>query len=550
MKYILMCVVAIAAMALPVGIAAQTTLSILHSSDGESALLANDYSGSVAQFAAVVKSEVAKSGRDNTLVVSSGDNYLAGIEYAASQGRYDAEALNLAGVDVSAIGNHEFDFGTEGFAAFVEAAEFPLVSTNLRFNRVPELSPYINEKLFPAMVIEKSGTKIGIVGATTESISYISSPGAVGILDVEKTLNIAVKRLQSNHGVDIIIALTHLQNIEEEKALAERIEGIDVFVAGGGDDLIGNSNNRYLVRTNRSGDRVADEPTGAYPYRTTTPANEPVVVVSTDGSYNYLGRLDLTFNDEGIITAVGDGSGPIPITPNSPVDRAVQRNIVEPVEAAISGFATDEVGVSTDGLNGTRGDVRTRETTLGNAVTDGYLYTLRKNGEAVDFAFTNGGGIRRSVVVQAGQAMTRQELLTALPFANYLTIVKGLTAGEIKDIFEHSVSELPGAGGRFLQVSGIQVQYDSSRPVGSRVREITIEGHKLVEAGKTVSRKRFTGVTNSFLAGGGDGYERLGNIPNARKSGSGTSYADGFEKYLEDNSPISSPIEGRLVDLN
>lgn len=90
---------------------AQATLTIVHSSDGESALVADDYSGSVAQFATVVKSIVKEVGEDNSVVVSSGDNFLAGIEYATSEGAYDARALSRIGFEVSAIGNHEFDFG-------------------------------------------------------------------------------------------------------------------------------------------------------------------------------------------------------------------------------------------------------------------------------------------------------------------------------------------------------------------------------------------------------------------------------------------------------
>lgn len=526
-----------------------TMLTIVHSSDGESALVANDYSGSVAQFATVVKSIVAEVGKDNTLVVSSGDNFLAGIEYAASEGVYDARALSQIGFDISAIGNHEFDFGPKGLEKFITNSNFIFVSSNLDFSKEPALRRFARRKILNNSIIKKAGRKIGLVGATTEEISYISSPGPnIKINDVRESLQKAVDSLRKQ-GVDIIIALTHLQNIEEEKRLAQEMDGVDIFIAGGGDDLIGNANNEYLVRQDRSGNYVADAPTGAYPFFTKSASGEPVAVVSTDGSYNYVGRLDVTFDKEGLISSIGDASGPIPVSTTIEPDRKVQKEIVDVVEKSIERFAKEVVGRTVDGLDGTRETVRTQESTMGNAITDGYLYAANalKIGK-VDFAFTNGGGIRRSVIVTENSAITKQQVLTALPFSNYLVIIKDMSASEIKAVFEHAVAELPEAAGRFLQVSGISVVYDSSRSPGSRVRSISIGGNAVVSNGKAVSKNTYDAVTNSFLAVGGDGYEALDAIPKGRKVGSGYSYAQGFEVYLQDRSPIKSPISDRLVD--
>ena len=527
-----------------------TTLTIIHSSDGESALLENDYSGSVAQFATVVRSIVNEVGRDNSLVVSSGDNFLAGLEYAASEGVYDARALSHIGFDASAIGNHEFDYGPEGMERFITNANFPFISSNLDVTPEPALRRFAGTRVLSHTIIEKGGTKIGLVGATTPKISYISSPGKVAIKPLRESLQSATDALRAD-GVDIIVALTHLQNIEEEKELASQINGIDVFIAGGGDDLIGNENNAYLVRTDSDGNSVQDTPIGEYPFRAIAPNGEPVVVVSTDGSYNYVGRLDLEFDKNGIITAVGDESGPIGVGLDVVPDSKIQSEIVDVVAEEIQQFSTVILGTTVDGLDGTRETVRTQESTMGNAIADGYLYSanLRELGD-VDFSFTNGGGIRRSVVVEKNSEVNRQQVLTALPFANYLTIVTDMSAEEIKALFEYSVAELPEAAGRFLQVAGISVTYNSTLPAGSRVQSISIGGEQIVSNGEAVSANKYSGVTNSFLAGGGDGYAVLRDIPNTRKIGSGYSYAQGFEIYLQNNSPIASPVGGRLIDIS
>lgn len=526
-----------------------TVLTIVHSSDGESALVADDYSGSVAQFATVVKSIVKEVGKKNALVVSSGDNFLAGLEYAASEGVYDARALSQIGFDVSAIGNHEFDFGAKGLEKFIVNSNFIFVSSNLDFTQEVALRRFAGIKILNSYIIEKAGRKIGLVGATTEEISYISSPGPnIKINAVRESLQNAVNELREQ-GIDIIIALTHLQNIEEEKQLAQQMDGVDIFIAGGGDDLIGNENNAYLVRQDREGGYVADMPTGGYPFYTSSASGEPVAVVSTDGSYNYVGRLDVTFDKKGLISSVSDTSGPIPVSNDIKPDRRIQREIVDVVEKSIEGFAKEIIGQTIDGLDGTRETVRSRESTMGNAITDGYRYVINAEGsEGVDFAFTNGGGIRRSVVVPENGKINKQQALTALPFSNYLTVIKGMSVKEIKALFEHSVSELPESAGRFLQVSGVSVVYDSSLSPGSRVKSIRIGNSEIVSNGKVVSSDNYNAVTNSFLATGGDGYEILGEISKERKVGSGYSYAQGFEIYLRQQSPIASPISDRLVD--
>ncbi len=537
------------------------TLTLVHNSDGESAILANDYSGSVAQFAAVVQQIRDSAGADNTLVVSSGDNFLAGLEYAASQGEFDARALNLAGVEVSAIGNHEFDFGPQGLLRFVDAAEFALVSSNLDFSSEPELQSFFGgrtdslekreagKKIFSSVQVKKGGNIIGIVGGTTETIRVISSPGDTIILPVQEALQSEVDFL-TEQGVKVIIALTHLQNIEREKELAQLISGVDIFVAGGGDDLIGNDHNDYLVRENRDGDLVADTPISPYPFETVSASGEPVVVVSTDGSYNYVGKLALSFDREGLISEVlYQESGPVPVTLDADSDPTVEQEIVQPIAERLERFKEEVVGVSASGLDGTRELVRTQETSMGNAITDGYLYAAREiYGAPVDFAFTNGGGIRRSVVVPPGDNVTKFDILTALPFSNYLTIVKELTVAEIAEIFNHSVDELPEAGGHYLQVSGIEVDYNSRLAAGQRVRTISINGEIVYENGAALSDQTFSAVTNSFLADGGDDYGTLAAASRDRIENIGISYAEGLELYLTVNSPLQSDVEGRLRD--
>ncbi len=519
-------------------------LTILHSNDGESSLTANDYSGSVAQFAQKLQTLRAASPYP-VITVSAGDNFLTGLQYSASQGVYDARALNLAGYDFSAVGNHEFDLGVDGFRRFLAEADFKFISSNLDFSDEPDVLQYVGDKVVPWYIKEittPSGTqKVGFIGATTESISVISSPGRVKIADVEESLQQAADDLRKQ-GVNIIISLSHLQNVDEEIELASKIDGVDIFVAGGGDNLLGNPNNDYLMRVNNDGDRVPDSPEGPYPYRTQSPSGEPVLVVATDGSYNYIGQLMVTFNKKGIITSVNPQSGPVGVHPDDPTNSTIDREIVQTVSDAIAGYKDEIIGSTSVALDGTRQLVRTQETAFGNLIADSYLAAANELYDRdVHFAVTNGGGIRKSIVIPANSDISMYHILTALPFSNYLTAIEDMAAQEIKALFEHSVAGLPDASGRFLQVSGVSVTYDASRDPGDRVRSIRIGRTPIVENGEIVDLENtYTFVTNSFLAGGGDGYAMLDTHPSILKVQLGVSYAEATYNYIAELKNVNS----------
>ena len=147
--------------ALPVGAQGEGfTLVVLHNNDGESQLIDaggdNADFGGVARFAALVDNLRAEAAANNQGVVllSSGDNFLAGPEYMASEARldqgqasYDTTAIDLIGYDAMAIGNHEFDFGPDALAAFISGfgGRLPFVSANLDFSGEPALQAFVDQ---------------------------------------------------------------------------------------------------------------------------------------------------------------------------------------------------------------------------------------------------------------------------------------------------------------------------------------------------------------------------------------------------------------------
>lgn len=137
--------------------------------------------------------------------------------------------------------------------------------------------------------------------------------------------------------------------------------------------------------------------------------------------------------------------------------------------------------------------------------------------------------------------MTYGEVLTVLPFGNPLAIVQ-LSGAELKSTFEHSVKEYPKESGGFLHVAGMKFLFDPSKPVGSRIVSLEVDGKEVVDS------HMYKAATNVFTARGGDGFEALGKAYEAgRVSEPGFSDWENFADHLKSLKTVDKGIEGRIM---
>jgi 5'-nucleotidase len=124
--------------------------------------------------------------------------------------------MSLIGYDAIAIGNHEFDFGPDVLADFIRGftPPVPFVSANLDFNQEPNLKTLVDQAiLVKSVVVKKRGEQIGIVGATTPKLPFLSSPRNVQVnYDVVSSVQVEVNKLQAM-GINKIILISHLQTL-------------------------------------------------------------------------------------------------------------------------------------------------------------------------------------------------------------------------------------------------------------------------------------------------------------------------------------------------
>jgi 2',3'-cyclic-nucleotide 2'-phosphodiesterase (5'-nucleotidase family) len=506
-------------------------LTVLHNNDGESRLIdaggdLTDFGG-VARFATKVDelrreaNKLKRQGKKASVLISSGDNFLAGPELNASfvnneatgEPYYDSIALSMIGYDAMTIGNHEFDFGPDVLAEFIDGfgGDTPFISSNLDFSGEPRLAALEDDGVISGSIItKKKGEEIGIVGATTELLPTISSPRNVEVEAVLPAVQAEVAALKAQ-GVDKIILSSHLQGINSELELIESLTDVDVVIAGGGDELLTNPGDLLVP-----GDDTLT-PFGPYPVIAEDAAGDSVPVVTTPGNYKYVGKLTVGFNSDGEVLKVDRASGLERVAAENQregvkPDMKIQRQVVEPVAESIEGLAANVIGQTAVTLNGQTSQVRTRETNAGNLIADSLLWQATK--VAADFgvpepdiALQNGGGIRNDLVVNPGP-ITELDTFTWLPFSNFTAVVEGVQRTTLKAILEHVVTDAPAvAQGKFAQISGFRYTYDPDLAIGSKVRNVTLDdGTVIVQNGAVVAGPALTVATIDFLARGGDGY--------------------------------------------
>jgi len=590
-----------------VGESNQFTLQLLHFADvdgNEATALSN-----VDEFSALVSAfQGDPMFGANTVTVSSGDNIIPGPRYFAAEngdvrsftgsnepGHADHFLLNAFGVQASAIGNHELDQGpgeffdsttseSRGNATF-PGTLFPYLAANIDFSGDGDLSTIVarealdyrsqERSVAPSTTVRVGNTTVGIVGVSTPDLPTITTTGNLQIAGSTTDISELAAAIQptigflTGIGVDKIILLSHLQQIQLEKDLAAELRDVDIIVAGGSNTRQGD-----VTDTLYPGDPMFEED---YPFQTTDRDGNPTLIVNVDGDYKYLGRLVVTFDEDGIVipnsidTAVSgtyaSTEANVMSTGGTPIGEAV--TLRDTVDGVIQAQFNNVVGHTDVFLEGRRGVVRTQETNLGNLTADSMKWYSERCTELTNVvALKNGGGIRAEI----GDAVTVGTTTTLNPPANFglamaqpgdvseghfrgtLRFDNGLvildaSGEELKILLEHALSAVaPGVtDGRFPQVGGIWLGYDPAgtpqvvdggavATPGTRVQDLWVDTDANGEpdtalysggVAQAAASATYQIVTLNFLANGGDDYPfALLSNPNRRQIYTGVGFGD------------------------
>ncbi len=532
------------------------------------AINAPGQSGSVAVpagGAAYLASAIArlKAENPNHAVISAGD--LIGATPLVSALFLDEptiEAFNLIGVDFNAVGNHEFDKGWQellrmqhGGCARYTAREpcrvnkaFP--GANFGFLAANTVKPD-GSTLFPATAVKTFNSagrtvRIGFIGMTLKGTPAIVTPSGVAGLtfrDEAQTANALIPGLRAQ-GANAIVVVVHeggnTTGGYNDKAcpglsgdIVPILEKLDTSV-----DLVisGHTHRAYVCdygRTNPS-----------RPFLLTSAGLYGTLVTSIDLKFDTAtGRVigksadNVIVQGEPYVSGTGEAvplSERYPIFPaNPPVADLVARY----AEAAAP-LARRVVGRIAASI--TRTAAPSLESALGNLVADAQLAATRPSQKGgAQIAFMNSGGMRADLAMSGDGTVTYGQLFSVQPFGNSL-VVKTMTGAQIRAVLEQQFASGSNtlARPRVLAPSrGFSYSYDLSRPPGSRVSALTLDGKPLSETGG------YRVAMNSFLASGGDNFTVFNQGTDAL---GGDQEIDALEAYLDASGPVLPPATDRI----
>ncbi|MFI9832478.1 bifunctional metallophosphatase/5'-nucleotidase [Streptomyces sp. NPDC051913] len=461
------------------------------------------------------------------------------------------EALNKLDLDVTSVGNHEFDEGARELARLqkggchptagcytdeeFEGADFPYLAANVLNEKTnkPILKPYY--------VWQKNGIKVGFIGVTLEDTpGVVSAEGVKGLKfkDEVETINKYAKELQ-RQGVKSIVALIH-----EGGAPASGSYNYNCDSPGAGDGISGPIVDIAKNITPQVDALVTGHTHAAYACTINDPAGNPRTVTSAASFGRLYTDTTLTYDR---------WTGDIARTSVKSANHVVTRTVAKAPDMTelIGKWNTLAAPIGNRAIGYISADIPSTgtESPMGDLIADAQLAYGKTLDPETDLALMNPGGVRAGLTyaqkgTEGDGVVTYAEGFTVQPFSNTVNL-QDFTGAQLVKVLQEQVSGSNAASPKILQPSsGLTYTLDLTKTGADR---IVVDSIKLggVALDPTAT---YRVATNSFLAGGGDGITTLGQGTNDLV---GTDDLAALEQYLTANSsatnPIAPPVTNRIT---
>jgi len=445
------------------------------------------------------------------------------------------EVMNQMGIQLDGLGNHNFDKGSAYLRnTLIPLANFPFTSSNVVDSKGKTPAEWSPSVVFDTF----DGGIVGFVGFTNEDAPTLVAPGAFDPFSVQPRLakvQAEVNRLRKL-GVKTIIVIGH-DGATAGTLTAPTGPLIDLADAlTGVDAVIGDHTNFQVLTTRPNGILVTEN-------------------LSKGVRFTRV-RLVLDTSTKKIVYKTADFHKPwaIGVTPAPAIQARIDdlNNQLKPILGTV--IAQSAVQILRSDVCG-RVDGRLCESLVGDVTTDAMRTSYSSIG--VEFAITNSGGLRDALTCPpAGGGnglcpaftpppylITRGQVLSVLPFGNIVVTLQ-VNGAELKTMLENGVSSMPGANGRFPQVSGLCFTYNIEAPVGSRVTGAVrqaADGSCTGAAIDLTAGSTYKIAENDFMAIGGDGYPVF-----ISRAATQNIMDQVLADYVTASSPLNPSIQGRI----
>jgi len=464
-------------------LAAEKEIVILSINDFHGALAPAGKNVGAVKLVDALKAEKAKN-PEGTIIVSAGDNYQGSAMSNLLYGEPVSAVFKEMGIELSAVGNHEFDWGIDRVTKWAEDGGFTFVCTNIYDKSTNQPVDWAE----PFAIIEKEGVKVGFIGLATPSTAYKAKKVYVvnyEFRDPVETITEWVPKVK-DAGADIVIALTHLGSFQDKEGNITgeatdlcAVDGVDAVISAHTHQRVsGLVNGKPLVQAYKQGRSFA---------KLTFIFDENNKLISAEPFLDNLYARADTLKDDADTLAVYEK----------------YEDELNPVLGKVLGKTTVELD---------------HDRYAGPSLLGEWTCEIMKDAAGVQIAMTNGGGLR--VPIPAGE-ITAGKLYEVMPFDNTLYTMK-LSGADIKANVEHGIMN-DDIG--WIQIAGVRVTYNSKAEAGNRITSIVLEDGTPVEMDNY-----YTVVTNDFMFTGGDKY----NFENSK---------DGLDTFIPIRDALMEAVE-------
>ena len=492
--------------------------------------------GGAAQLAA--KLAALRAGHRNSITVAAGD--LIGASPLASAWFLDEptiDALGMAGLELAAVGNHEFDKGSGELMRMQKGGcekfttRTPCQLDPFKGARFTYLAANVVQTdgttLFPATAIRRYGpVKIGFIGMTLKDTGILASPAGVAGLtfaDEAATANALVPRLKAD-GADTIVLLIHQGAKSPKPYQASSCEGL----AGPILDILARLDS--AIKTIVSGHTHQA-------YACTLDHGGTPRLLTSAGEYGFLvSDIRLTFDPttHGLLAMAANN---VAVPTDGPAEPAVASLTARYVTAAAP-VAERVIGRLSGPAPRSEAEGESPAAIL---VADAELEAARQPGKGgAQIAFTNATGVRTGLFPKPDGSVTFGQIFQMQPFGNNL-VTKSYTGAQLKAALEQQFKTIDGKGrvtSLLIPSAGFRFHYDLSRPDGDRIIRLELDG-KPIDPAAT-----YRVTVNNFLSSGGDGFIAFAAGTDAVDGGLDL---DAMEAWLAKGQAV--PSIGRVVDV-
>ncbi|AWE43063.1 MULTISPECIES: 5'-nucleotidase C-terminal domain-containing protein [unclassified Actinobaculum] len=460
-----------------------------------------------------------RAANPDTIFAANGD-LVGGSAYVSSidNDTPTLEIMNAMKLDVTSVGNHEFDKGySDLIDRIAPSSNYPWLSANVDGVDPSVVPPF-------AVLRTPSGVRVGFVGTVTDDLPTLVSPSGIEGLTVtdpvaatDKYAAILKDGDETNGEADIVVALMHA----DVDFGAKVGPNVDAVVAG---------------HTHQ--DKYRETASGA-----------PVIEPECFGSL--LAKISFVY-DKNAGKLVSTKAENLGVSDNDGVDATIQALYEKAAEKAkilgarvvgsIDGVANRGTNNGTD-LGANRG----AEFSANNLIAEAFYQYSQGMAQKADFGIMNPGGVRADLDPNGDGEITLEESYTMQPFGNTYTTIQ-LNSAQVYTLFEEQWNANPEAARPILRLGmskSITYTYDPTAPVGSKVTGVYLNGELL---DRSDTSKLYTVVSNQFLIAGGDGFNVLKEGLNYNDTGLIDN--DVFNLFLEANPNYKVTYEQHSIGVS